>query len=102
LTLTFTFKLPTPEEIIVEFHRSSFWGSVWVKANGQKVFSRSAFNPLNQFSLSTTRNYEFSLPGPSPRHVCITKERPLLLAGFRRNRYIVFFNNQPIAEHVGY
>jgi hypothetical protein len=100
--MTFTFKLPDPEATVIEFYRSSLWGSVWIKANGHKVLSSSAFNPLNQVSLSLTRKYEFSLPGPSPRHVCITKVRPLLFAGFRRNRYIVTFNGQTIEEHVGY
>jgi hypothetical protein len=100
--MKFSFTLPDPDATVIEFYRSSFWGSVWIKANGQKVLGRSAFNPLIHFSLSLTRNYEFSLPGSSPRHVCITKLRPLLLAGFRRNRYTVTFNGHPIEEHVGY
>ncbi len=100
--MKFAFKLPDAEETVIEFYRSSFWGSVWIKANDRVVFSRSAFNPLIHFSLFLSRNYQFSLPGSSPRDVCITKERPLLLAGFRRNRYIVSFNGQPLAEHVGY
>jgi hypothetical protein len=100
--MKFSFTLPDPEATVIEFYRSSFWGSVWIKANGQKVLGRSAFNPLNQISFSLTRNYEFSLPGPSPRNVCVTKVRPLLLAGFRRNRYIVTFNGHPIEERVGY
>ncbi len=100
--MTFTFKLPDPEATVIEFYRSSLWGSVWIKANGQKVFSKSAFNPSSQIDLSLTRKYEVSLPGPSPRHVCITKVRPLLFAGFRRHRYFVSFNGQPIEEHYGY
>jgi hypothetical protein len=100
--MKFSFKLPDPEETVVEFYRSGFWGSVRIKANGQMVFSRSAFNPSIHFFHSLTRNYEFSLPGSLPRHVCITKERPILLAGFRRSRYIVSFNGQPLGEHVGY
>lgn len=100
--MTFTFKLPDPEATVIEFYRSSLWGSVWIKANGQKVFSSSAFNPRNQIDFSLTRKYQVSLPGPSPRHVCITKVRPLFFAGFRRHRYIVTFNGQPIEEHFGY
>ena len=100
--MKFTFTLPDPEATVIEFYRGFFWGSVWIKANGQKVLSRSGFNPLNQVSFSLTRNYEFSLPGSSPRNVCITKVRPLFLAGFRRNRYIVTFNGHPIEEHIGY
>ncbi len=100
--MQFTFKLPDPEATVIEFYRSSFWGAVLIKANGRVVFSKSAFNPLNHFSLSLTRRYEFSLPGSSPSHICITKERPLLFAGFRRNRYIVTFNGQPLGEHVGH
>jgi hypothetical protein len=100
--MRFTFKLPAPDETVVEFYRSGFWGSVWIKANGQRVFSSSAFNPLNQISFSLSRNYEFSLRGPSPRHVCITKTRPILFAGFRRSRYTVSFNGVWLEEHVGY
>ena len=100
--MKFSLTLPDAEATVIEFYRSSFWGSVWIKANGQKVLSRSALNPLNQVSFSLTRNYEFSLPGSSPRHICITKVRPLLLAGFRPNRYIVTFNGHPLEEQVGY
>jgi hypothetical protein len=100
--MKFAFKLPDAEETVIEFYRNSFLGSVLIKANDRVVFSRSAFNPAIHFSLSLSRNYEFSLPGSSPRHICITKERPLFLAGFRRNCYIVSFNGQPLAEHVGY
>ena len=100
--MKFSLTLPDAEATVIEFYRSSLWGSVWIKANGQKVLSRSALNPLNQISFSLTKNYEFSLPGSSPRHVCITKERPLFFAGFRPNRYIVTFNGHPIEEQVGY
>jgi hypothetical protein len=100
--MKFSFTLPDTEATVIEFYRSSFWGSVWIKANGQKVLSRSALNPLNQISFSLTKNYEFSLPGSSPRHVCITKERPLFFAGFRPNRYIVTFNGHTLEEQVGY
>jgi hypothetical protein len=100
--MKFAFKLPDAEGTVIEFYRNSFWGSVRINANDTTVFSRSAFNPLIHFSLFLSRNYEFSLPGSSPRHVCITKERPLFLAGFRRNRYVVSFNGQTLAEHVGY
>ncbi|MGD0347308.1 MAG: hypothetical protein ABSA85_11155 [Terracidiphilus sp.] len=100
--MKFTFTLPDPEATVIEFYRSALWGGVWIKANGQKVFSKSAFNPSSQISFSLTCNYQFSLPGSSPRHVCITKKRPFLFAGFRRNRYIVTFNGQPIEEHFGY
>jgi hypothetical protein len=100
--MKFSLALPDAEGTVIEFYRSSFWGSVWIKANGQKVLSRSALNPLNQVSFSLTKNYEFSLPGSSPRHICITKVRPLLFAGFRPNRYIVTFNGHPLEEQVGY
>jgi hypothetical protein len=100
--MKFTFTLPDAEATVIEFYRSSFWGSVSIKANRQEVLSRSAFNPLNQVSFSLTKNYEFSLPGLSPRHVCITKVRPLLFAGFRPNRYIATFNGHPIEEQIGY
>jgi hypothetical protein len=100
--MKFAFRLPDAEETVIEFYRSSFWGSVWIKANDRVVFSQSAFNLAIHFSLSLTRHYEFSLPGSSPRDICITKERPLFLAGFRSNRYCVSFNGHPLAEHAGY
>jgi hypothetical protein len=99
--MKFTCELPDDQRTIIEFSRSSFWGSLSIKADGQVVLRRSAFNPLTHFYPSLTRKYEFSLPGTSPRHVCVTKERPLLLAGFRQNRYVVSSNGQKIGEYVG-
>ena len=100
--MTFTCTLPDQEGTVFEFKRSSFRGSLSIKAIGRVVDCRSGFNPLNHFSLSLTRYYEFTLPGPMPSHVSITKERPLLLAGFRRNRYLVSFNGMHIGQWVGF
>jgi len=99
--MKFACKLPDDQGTVIEFRRSSFWGSVSIRANDEVVFKMSAFNPLTHFSLSLTRKYEFSIPGSSPRQVCIVKERPLLLAGFRSNRYRVSFNGLDIEEFVG-
>jgi hypothetical protein len=93
--------LPDKEGTIIEFYRSWLSGSLTIMANGEKVYSRSAFNPSTQFGFSLSRDYEFSLPGAEPRHVCITKERPLLLAGIRPNRYRVLFNGIEIGNYVG-
>jgi hypothetical protein len=95
--MKFTCVLPDHEGTLIEFSRSRFFGSVSIKANGRKAYSLSAFNPRVHFSTTLTREYKFSLPGSSPRHVCITKERPLILAGVRASRYRVAFNG----EHIG-
>lgn len=94
--------LPDKDGTTIEFSRNSFFGSLTIRANGKKVYSRSAFNPLTHFGVSLSRNYEFSLPGPDRRDVCITKERPLLLAGFRPNSYRVSFNGAEIGNFVGF
>ncbi len=99
--MKFTCKLPDELGTVIEFRRSSFWGSLSIKANGDVVLKRSALNPLTHFYPSLTRKYEFSLPGSTPRQVCIVKERPLLLAGFRKNRYRISFNGLEIGEFVG-
>ena len=99
--MKFTCVLPDKEGTTIEFYRNSFFGSLTVRANGINVYSRSAFDPSTHFGTSLTRNYEFSLPGSEPRHVCITKERPLLLAGFRSNSYRVSFNGVEIGNFVG-
>jgi hypothetical protein len=97
----FTCMLPDKDGTTIEFYRNSFFGSLTIRANGTRVYSRSAFAPSTHFGASLTRSYEFSLPGPEPRHVCITKERPLLLAGFRPNSYRVSFNGVEIGNFVG-
>jgi hypothetical protein len=99
--LKFTCVLPDKEGTTIEFYRNSFFGSLVIRANDKEVYSRSAFNPFTHFRFSVTRNYEFSLPGSEPRHVCITKQRPRLLAGFRPNSYRVFFNGAEIGSFVG-
>jgi len=98
----FTIVLPDKDKTIVEFYRSPFSGSLSIMASGKRVYCESAFNPFTHLSLSLSRNYEFSLPGSVPRHVCITKERPLLFAGFRQNRYRVSFNGIEIGKFVGF
>jgi hypothetical protein len=100
--MKFTCVLPDQQGTIIEFARNPFIGSLSIKANGQVVYSKSAFSLLAQFDPALRRNYEFSLPGSMLRHVCITKERPLLLAGFRRNRYHVIFNGQNIGDYIGF
>jgi len=97
----FTCVLPDKDGTTIEFYRNWFFGSLVIRANGKKVYSRSAFNPSTHFRFSLTRNYEFALPGSEPRHVCITKERPHLLAGLRPNCYRVSFNGAEIGNFVG-
>lgn len=99
--MEFTCVLPDEEGTIIRFYRNSFFGSVSIKANGQVVYSRSALNPSIHFESALTREYEFSLPGATPRHVCITKVRPLVLAGVRTNRYDVAYNGQNIGSYAG-
>ena len=99
--MKFTCVLPDREGTTIEFYRNWFSGSLTIRANGEKVYSRSAFAPSTQFGFSLSRDYEFSLPGAEPRHVCITKERPLLLAGIRPNRYRVSLNGIEIGKFVG-
>jgi hypothetical protein len=99
--MKFTCVLPDKDGTTIEFYRNSFFGSLTIRANGKRVYSISAFNPFTHFGVSLTRNYEFSLPGSEPRHVCITKERPLFLAGFRPNCYRVSFNGVEIGNFVG-
>ena len=99
--MKFRCMLPDKDGTTIEFYRNSFFGSLTIKANGTVVYSRSALDPSTHFGDSLTRNYEFSLPGPEPRHVCITKERPLLLAGFRSNSYRVSFNGTEIGNFAG-
>jgi hypothetical protein len=100
--MKFNCVLPDQQGTVIEFARNPFFGSLSIKANGQVVYSRSAFSLLAHFDLALMRNYEFSLPGPTLRHVCITKERPLLLAGWRRNRYHVMFNGQIMGNYIGF
>lgn len=101
ITVRFTCVLPDKDGTIIEFSRNWFSGSLAIKANGEKVYSESAFNPLTQLGFTLSRDYEFSLPGAEPRHVCITKVRPLILAGIRPNRYRVSFNGIEIGNFVG-
>lgn len=103
VTMKFNCTLPDQQGTVIEFNRNPFFGSLSIKANSQVVYSRSAFNLLSHFEFSLTRNYEFSLPGSAPCHVCITKERPLFpFAGLRRNRYHVLFNGQNIGDYIGF
>jgi hypothetical protein len=99
--MKFTCVLPDQDGTLIEFNRNNFFGSVSIKANGQVVFSLSAFNPSIHFSTTLSREYKFSLPGSTPRQVCITKERPVILAGVRASRYHVVFNGGHVGTYTG-
>jgi hypothetical protein len=101
IPVKFTCILPDKEGTALEFYRSPFFGSLTISTNGKKVLGRSVFNPSTHFGFTLKRNYEFSLPGPEPRHVCVTKKRPLLFAGFRPHSYQVAFNGVEIGSFVG-
>ena len=100
--MTFELEIGDEKKAHVEFYRNWFTGTLKIKVNGSLVLWRSALNPLTHFSMTLTRAYSIYLDGDKENEVVIVKVRPLLLAGFRPQTYIVVWKGNQIAQYRGY
>jgi hypothetical protein len=100
--MTFDFEVGDEKKTHVSFYRNWFTGTLRIKANGALVVWRSALNPLTHFSVKLTRAYSFHVENDKEREVVIVQVRPLFLAGFRPQTYIVLWKGNQIAQYTGY
>ena len=95
--MKFSFEVGTEERHGVEFYFNSMRGDLSIKVDGLEVVSDS-----RMFSLRLTVGYTFEV-GTNERHeVRIEKERKLILAGMRKQKYRVFIDKQLVEEHEGF
>jgi len=82
--------------------RNWFTGSFYYLENGNKKSLRSSLNPTTHFNVNLKKEYEFVVGQREKFSVKIEHIRPLLFAGFRPHKYIVYVNCKIFKEYKGY
>ena len=95
--MIFSLEIGQREKHLLEFEFDQMLGNLVIKLDGYPVQ-----RDFRMFSFNLVKSYEIDIPGPEPLHVRIEKERELLLAGFRPQKYRVFVNNQLVASYEGF
>ena len=94
--MKFDFNVGTQEQHHVEFEFDQVLGNLQITVDGNSVVK-----DLRHFSLSLTKRYEFEVGVKEQHKVAIEKERKLLLAGLRPQKYRVFVDGKLILSREG-
>jgi len=95
--MTFTFGVGDKEKHRVTFRFNQIWGNLKITVDDSVVV-----RDFQTFSLHLTKKWEFSVGEGEPHKVTIEKERKLILAGFRKQKYRAFVDSVLVAEHEGF
>jgi hypothetical protein len=94
--MQFSFIVGVAEKHQVDFSFDQFIGNLEIRVDGQPVIK-----DFRMFSLSLSKQYEFTV-GERERHgVIIEKKRKLFLAGVRPQQYRVFIDGQLVQTYEG-
>jgi len=102
VVMRFTLEVGDREKSKIEFCRNYFTGALRALVDGRRIALQSPFSPFTHFSFTRKRHYEFSVGKTETHEVVLEKERPLLIAGFRRQTYRVFVDGELVHEQNGY
>jgi hypothetical protein len=94
--MQFEFNVGTHEQHRVAFAFNQMVGDLKVTVDGQPVIQ-----DFRMLSVRLVKRYEFSVGQQEPHKVAIEKERKLLLAGFRKQKYRVFVDGPLIQSYEG-
>jgi Fas apoptotic inhibitory molecule (FAIM1) len=94
--MQFEFKVGAQEPHQVQFSFDPFSGDLKILVDGQPVV-----RDLRMLSVSLVKRYEFNVGTQEPHQVTIEKQRKLLLAGFRKQKYRVFVDGKLIQSYKG-
>ena len=94
--MQFEFNVGQQEQHKVQFSFDQFSGDLKIVVDGNPVVK-----DLRMFSLSLVKRYEFSVGQQEPHKVAIEKQRKLLLAGLRKQKYRVFVDGQLMQSYEG-
>jgi len=100
--MKFSFDVGETEKCRAEFSRNPFNGRVTVTVDGESVTLTSPWDPSTHFETRLTRRYQFTVGDEEKHEVVIEKERPLLCAGLRRQKYRVLVDDSLVEEHYGF
>jgi len=92
--MKFSFMVGVREQHRVDFSFDQFAGNLGILVDGQPLIK-----DFRLLSLKLTKRYEFTV-GVEERHlIAIEKERKLLLAGFRPQKYRIFIDGRLVQSY---
>jgi hypothetical protein len=94
--MQFEFNVGTQEQHKVHFSFDQFSGDLKILVDGTPVMQ-----DLRLLSLSLVKRYEFNVGTQEPHKVAIEKQRKLLLAGLRKQKYRVFVDGKLFQSYEG-
>jgi len=95
--LEFSFPVGVAEQHIVHFSFDQVWGSPSIKVDEKPVIRDWRF-----IEFSLTKEYRFTVGMNERPEMVIVTERPLVLAGFRRQKCRVIVDGQMAGEYSSY
>jgi len=90
----FDFEVGSFEKHLVTFHWGQWLGLATIKVDGVE-----ADRERRIYGTSLTRNYEVSVGVSEPHAIRIEKTRKRFLAGYRRQTFKVFVDEELVGEH---
>jgi hypothetical protein len=90
----FDFRVGSLEKHLVAFHWGQWLGLATIKVDGVEVDRERRI-----YGASLTRNYEVSVGASEPHAIRIEKTRKRFLAGYRRQTFKVFVDEELVGEH---
>ena len=84
------------EQHRVDFSFDQFAGNLEILVDGQPLIK-----DFRLLSLKLTKRYEFTVGVEEPHLIAIEKERKLLLAGFRPQKYRIFIDGRLVQTYEG-
>lgn len=96
------FTINQPEHIDIVIERNWFTGKFTCTANGQVYSLRSALNPSTHFNVTLTKEFDVEVGTVHKHHILIVHTRPLLLAGFRPQKYTVTLDGELVGNYEGF
>jgi hypothetical protein len=96
LAMKFDFNVGTQEQHHVEFEFDQVVGNLKITVDGNSIVK-----DFRTVSLSLVKRYEFVVGVQEQHTVAIEKQRKLLLAGLRKQKYRVFVDGKLIQSHEG-
>ena len=82
--------------------RNWITGGFYYLENGKKNVIKSSLNPSTHFNFQRKKTYEFVVGDREKKEIKIEHIRPLILAGFRSQSFIVYVNGEQHEQFKGY
>ncbi len=94
--MKFSFMVGVREQHRIDFSFDQFAGNLEILVDGQPLIK-----DFRLLSLKLTKRYEFTVGVQEQHSIAIEKERRLLLAGFRPQKYRIFIDDRLVQTYEG-